>query len=96
MAEIAHSGIFILSVSAHILAKKCTTLTFVWLLSLQQKKYFMNNKKIKNVKKSASVPHLIDERLELLNTIEEMVKKEVKRQTKDKTSSPKQLSGDPS
>ena len=56
----------------------------------------MNNKKIKNVKKSASVPHLIDERLELLNTIEEMVKKEVKRQTKDKTSSPKQLSSDPS
>ncbi|WP_315350548.1 hypothetical protein [Hoylesella saccharolytica] len=56
----------------------------------------MNNKKIKSAKKSGSVPHLIDERLELLNTIEEMVKKEVKRQTKDKTSSPKQLSGDPS
>ena len=40
----------------------------------------MNNKKIKNVKKSASVPHLIDERLVLLNTIEEMVKKEVDKQ----------------
>ena len=54
----------------------------------------MNDKKIKSAKKSASVPHLIDERLELLNTIEEMVKKEVKRQTTDKISSQKQLSGD--
>lgn len=54
----------------------------------------MNNKKIKSAKKSGSVPHLIDERLELLNTIEEMVKKEVKRQTTDKISSQKQLSGD--
>lgn len=41
----------------------------------------MNNKKIKSAKKSGSVPHLIDERLELLNTIEEMVKKEVKSYT---------------
>ena len=40
----------------------------------------MNNKKIKSAKKSASVPHLIDERLELLNTIEAMVKKEVDKQ----------------
>lgn len=52
----------------------------------------MNNKKIKSAKKSGSVPHLIDERMELLNTIEEMVKKEVKRQTKGYESPRKILS----
>ena len=69
--------------------------TYIHLASIfATEKIFLNNKKIKSAKKSASVPHLIDERLELLNTIEEMVKKEVKRQTTDKISSQKQLSGD--
>lgn len=40
----------------------------------------MNNKKIKSAKKPGRVPHLMEERLELLNTIEAMVKKEVDKQ----------------
>ena len=47
---------------------------------------------MKSSKKPERVPHLIEERMELLKTIEEMVKKEVKRQTKGYESPRKILS----